>query len=156
MSIDPGLTTTGYAIWKDKKTFITGDVIRPHKQNTSLEKIRFVHRELMKIYRGHMPNSIVIEIPEHWSGATGFAARESGSVFKLLHLVGYIQGAFEHNGLARVDLFSPREWKGQLSKEMVKKRLMNITPLKKINLDSFRHDLIDAIAIGYVYLGGKL
>jgi hypothetical protein len=89
----------------------------------------------------------VTEVPEHF-GTKGYIARETGSVYKLTFVCGMIYGITDN-----VVGYKPSKWKGQVSKEVTRNRLIRDYPEKDIaNLD---HNVVDAIGIGCKYIFGR-
>lgn len=100
---------------------------------------------------------LVLEVPEHWAIA-GFNARESGSMTKLMFLCGGIFTYFNMIGVP-VHTLHPREWKGQLPKDVVRERLKKsmipkyFTLKKWMDLD---HNIMDAVVIGQFWILGRI
>lgn len=152
LAVDPG-QNLGYCVMKKDLTILTAGLINVQGSMSWDARVPFIIRDVMKIYRKHLPTNFVLEIPEHWSGSAGFAARESGSVYKLTFLAGALFGIMEHSKLATIMLLRPSEWKGQMKKELAHRRLFEHIP------DAERytnHNTLDAIALAYVSLRGDL
>lgn len=156
IAIDPGLFGhTGFAIWyrqrvkmSDIKEFklydltpqITGKVKRTDF-SWEADARHIAHH--LRAYASRFEQA-VIEMPEFWSGsAKSFTSTARGDLFKLSFLVGAIYYALSRIGV-NVTLVSPRQWKGQLSKEMVNRRIQRILN----NKEHYPDHEADAVGIG--------
>lgn len=157
LSIDPSIRACGIAIFKDKQ-LIRYELIQPSKEymndaadvNAWYMRAFYVWVHLKELYQHYAKMDkikVVLEVPEYWNVA-GFAARESGSIFKLSFLCGMIYT------LGDIQLYTPRQWKGQMNKLVVANRLsLHYT---KIDFKELDHNIADAIGIGRKYLFGRI
>lgn len=157
MFIDPGFEGTGLAFFpavdcgKNKKTDGPSftEVIRAPKN----EKWDNAQWSICASVRGAMVGcgvkDVVIELPELWAGsAVSMASASKGDLFKLCLLVGGLcQIAREHTGNLPI-LVTPQEWKGQLPKDVVLKRV------EKAFNKTFRNHEGDAVGMGLSAQGG--
>lgn len=151
MSIDPGIHNCGYCFMTENMKLIKYGLIQSKKQEGWVDKCKNVYFKLYQEYTQYFPKTVFIEYPGYHAGQIAYAARESGAIAKLCFLCGGIHSLLSE--IATVELILPSKWKGQLKKEMVRKRLYNIYPeIEKENLD---HNIIDAIGIGYYTLENK-
>lgn len=163
VSIDPSINFLGYAVFENKE-LIEYDLLKSKvREDHYLDKCREMVKSIIDICEYTSQElfpwndlQIVTEIPQHFgSGAErGYLARESGSVFKLTFLCGMI-----YNIKNNVVSYEPRQWKGQLPKDVVARRLQkHYLKIKIFSKDKFilDHNICDAIAIGHFHLWGKL
>ena len=160
MSIDPSINYCGVAIF-DMKTKVLEDavLIRPDKITQHGEwygKAFSIYTKVYAIVEKCKVTAITVERPDHWSVA-GFEARESGSIEKLAFLVGLFYSM--HDEISDFKLFLPREWKGQLPKEVVRNRLAAVYTKDKYSKKEWAaldHNIMDSVAIGHFTLFGKV
>lgn len=145
--LDPGIQGTGIAQW-DKLTRFTAEEPDAseawnHSLGTQVERRRAYANDLEDFLRRFAVRTLVIEYPELWSGsALSHSAVVRGDLFMLATLI----GVFEHvagNNHAYVTYVKPREWKAQLPKEAIAKRVLNLLGTKY----STSHEL-EAVAMG--------
>lgn len=153
VSVDPSINNCGIAIYIDNE-LKTYDLLHPSKENldsTYLVKARDMCNKIRAIYLKvkEIDSKVVLvtEIPEHF-GTSGYIARETGSVFKLTFVCGMIYGIADN-----VVPYQPSKWKGQVSKEVIRNRLVRDFPDNK-DIATLDHNIVDAIGIGYKYIYG--
>jgi len=83
----------------------------------------------------------------------GYASSQSGDLIKLCQLTGMLIGALALNGieLNSLNLITPTEWKGQLPKEEVDRRIKRILKRKT----KYPDHVSDAVGIG-LFLQGEM
>ena len=144
LTIDPGLSGTGWAYWDRNWKLIRHGVIKPPAKHTWEQKMQFI----IQILESHVYelglNQAYVEFPSFFQSTGGQVTARSGALVKLSSLVGAIMFTFSAKPV-RVN-----EWKGQLPKEIIIKRIKRILP----NVKAKSHDW-DAIGIG-LYLRGDL
>lgn len=164
IAIDPSINNVGLVVFK-KKELLDKILIHPSKfvkQGTYLEKARDIVGQIVRIMKHvskyDMPFNdiqLVTEIPQHF-GVGGYLSRESGAMLKLTFMAGMI-----YNITDTVVSYEPNQWKGQLPKDVVARRLQKIYPdedifdlkKKKFIMD---HNVVDAIGIGHKWVHGKI
>lgn len=172
IAIDPSINYCGLAVYK-KKVLVEYELLRPSKDLRNshyLMKCRDMIGQIELYYKSYLKKghvTLVTEIPQHF-GAAGYLARESGSVFKLTFICGMI-----FNIAKDTVAYEPQEWKGQLPKCVVRKRLSTDKQLSKLDLygtktilcpdcgrkhkeHTMDHNILDAIAIGYKHIFGRV
>ncbi len=150
VSIDPSINFCGFAIHVDGVlsghallTSNKSDSDYVAKSRTIYSQIKSIYEEVDKEYpeESRPKKVLVLEVPTYWKHA-GFAARESGSIFKLTFLCGMICTIDD-----KIVTTTPDGWKGQLPKEAMNKRMRDdykdIVDISKLN-----HNIVDAIGIG--------
>lgn len=143
IAVDPSINTCGFAIFVGGKLH-KYELIRPKATSEDfVEKGRSVFWQIRQKLTKVTNYIIVLEMPEYWKVA-GYAARESGSFFKLAVVVGMIAT------LPNVVVVTPSQWKGQMTKEVTKNRLQR--KYTDIEFDNMDNNIVDAIGIGDWYL----
>ena len=155
ISIDPGLKSMGWCRWDHGEPcewgLVSGKDIRTShwtlksklmaKRMFNVLEARFGLRDTIKV---------VSEIPAEHGGRKGRAALQSGAVRKLTYLVGLVGGyVCTWYGYESFLVVEPGRWKGQVPKEVTRKRMHRRYPVTKQEED---HNTIDAIGIGHWYL----
>lgn len=150
--VDPGLGGTGWAFFDTftKSPPIDWGVLRRPEGDWTI-RARDIARGFKSVVSDKIVYHVVIEMPSMWSGsAQSHASTVSGDLFKLAFLVGSIAQWFAcHRADLQLTLISPQEWKGQLPKELVIKRIVKRFP----NLDMIANHEADAIGMGLACQG---
>ena len=172
IAIDPSINNCGLAVYEGKK-LIDYQLLQPTKglkKSHYLTKCRDMVSQITFYYQTYRSKglcTLVTEIPQHF-GAAGYLARESGSVFKLTFICGMI-----YNIAPDTIGYEPQEWKGQLPKCVVRARLSQEKMFEKLPLygdekikcpdcerwhmnHDMDHNILDAIAIGYKHIYGRV
>jgi hypothetical protein len=157
MAIDPGLNSMGWAYWAvsptDRPPTRVGLIKAPRKLDLaprSLWVARQLELELHELDKPggstHHEVDFVSEFPA-WHGIQlGWAA---GDLQRLVFLVGVLAGYFRHaHSFTPV---TPGDWKGQLPKDVVTRRLIKRFG-KGATLD-WEKDVWDAVGIGLWKMG---
>lgn len=160
ISIDPSINACGYAIHEvSTGKLVDYGLISPKhamrakdKLNDYLSKSRYVMDQVKELLDAYDNIELVTEVPDHW-GAQGYEARESGSIYKLTFVCGMICALSKD-----VMTYLPREWKGQRSKDVMRRRLGKFFKDEKIKLDvdEINHNVLDAIQIGRHHIGKRI
>jgi len=131
MSVDPGVSGTGWALWANDGTMSDFTRIVPPIECGVLNPkgYSFVHRaynmseQLSKLLDRHGVADVYCEFPEFFSGSErGHAATTDGSVFKLSAFIGCIMQLCFDRGILFHEVMV-KDWKGQLPKEVIIKRI---------------------------------
>lgn len=152
LTIDPGLYSTGWAEWTDEFKLL--DVgLWEGKSEVWENKAQDIIYCLVKHLRlQNIITTVYCEYPKIFNTPGGLQIGLSGSIEKLTFLVGAIGGVCFHKGL-RFKLVEVNQWKGQLPKEIVKKRIQRVLGMSKTK--RFKKDIWDAVGIG-LYKAGRL
>lgn len=152
LSIDPGTSGCGWAIWditrRKNWELLRYGVFVPVKlrgnDTNDLQRWQYEAEQVSETVAGigKYCESMYVEYPSVFGGGV---AAQSGAIVKLATLVGMIMGGFQGESI----LVPVVNWKGQLPKEIVAKRVKKILP----NCKAESH-AIDAIGIG-LYLQGR-
>ena len=159
LSVDPGTKNTGYAIFSSKNTLETFGVFKIGNKKNYIERSDQIIRQFDILLSSlHFTPSIkvIMEIPQEWSSYKGQAADKSGSIDKLIFLCGMLYSHFKFvHFFTNIYLVPPYKWKGQLPKNVVKKRLLKKYKMNKkiyTKLLLSTHDAVDAVGIGDWYI----
>lgn len=166
LAIDPGLNSMGWAFWRaprphnmltkddDRPPHFTGLIKAPRKLDLPKRALwiaKEIERESMSWGTlgggiGVRNISIVSEFPEWMGIQLGWAA---GDLQKLVFLVGMLAGYLHE---ARTfELVKPGEWKGQLPKSVVNRRLRRRFGAGAVQ--DWDKDMWDAVGIGMWSMG---
>ena len=128
MTVDPGLMGTGwhYAALRDRKclpNLICGGVLHASGDRCWTSKAYGIAEAFDNMVREFTPVVVVFEIPQIWmSSAKSIASAGRGDLFKLTFLIGCMAHVVYQYRYETV-MVTPGEWKGQLPKDVVKKRI---------------------------------
>lgn len=151
MSIDPSVRSCGYAIWKGIYLKKFGLL----KSSSSKEDWRggghTIGALLHSVALDNDVEAVYCEFPAFFSGGKGSVTASSGALVKLAWQVGFLDGLFTPD-FVPFSLIPVREWKGQLSKEIIEYRVRKI--LGKC-VRKAKKDTIDALGIG-LYVHGRM
>lgn len=158
LAVDPSINNLGAAIYdRKKKKLIYAKLLHPAKAfRKSFEDKSFsLYGQIVLLVEKYSVKEVVIEIPEHWDVA-GYMSRESGSIQKTIFITGMI---YSLRLLMPMTAVTPRGYKGQLPKEVVRNRLRREFVPKYYTLKEWRrlnHNILDSLAIGYWKLYGRV
>ena len=163
LTVDPGLRTTGWAFWdeiergtKDAQVPTATGIITFPKSRDWEECCVSAPTLLQSVLAKHNVKHLVLEFPQLWSGsATSMASGSRGDLFKLCYLVGAFGECFSyHSDLRHLNdhrsiKIEPQEWKGQLTKRTVDRRIARALDAQ------YPEHISDAVGIGLA-IQGKL
>ncbi len=154
VAIDPSINNLGLAVFIDNK-LESFQLLHPNRENADghylvksrdmCNKVRLIYQKIKSFDAKTM---LVTEVPEHF-GVSGFISRETGSIFKLTFVCGMI-----YSIAPDTVAYQPSKWKGQMSKEVVRNRLLRDYPEHDIKV--LDHNIVDAIGIGHKYIFGSV
>ena len=178
IAIDPSINNCGYAVFRNKD-LVEYNILQPSSRKIDyLSKAREIVRSIVDICENISnydhpwleDTQLVTEIPQHFGGNVqkGFLARESGDVYKLTFICGMIYNITEN-----VIGYTPREWKAQLPKCVVRARIARMKEFKNLPLyikekkhcteckqthhvNDMDHNILDAIGIGIKHIYGSV
>lgn len=164
LAIDPSINYCGAAIFDVKtKHLLHAELVVPDKvlkrDGEFYDKAHSVFEKVSMLREKWGCIAIACELPDHWSVA-GHMARESGSITKLSFVCGMFYQM--RNSVQRFVFALPREWKGQLSKDVMKNRIESTYVGKeewqfdKEDWKNLNHNVCDAIGIGHWSLYGRV
>ena len=145
ISIDPGVSGTGYAIWTDDGVLKEWGNIYPDAADQTFDtRARSITKKLRVIALRCKISDCYIELPALHSSEGGAVTARSGALVKLAFMVGMVYSMFQKSHLIPV-----ADWKGSLPKEVVASRVRKQFPGKAIVNHS-----VDAVGIG-LYVTGR-
>lgn len=162
--VDPGIIGTGWAFFNtihNRTThrdypihgkILTGyessGVIKVKQKRQWPGKVADVCAEFEGLVQSLKPSIVVLEFPEMWGGdAKSMQSAQRGDLFKLAYLTGGLGEIARRSGARLPVLVFPREWKGQLPKDVVIKRIQNVLDVKPKDHEA------DAIGMGVAAQG---
>lgn len=146
MYIDPGLEGTGWATFVNNSYEDSGVI---HSGLQWQQKVNIITNCVKNIAHTHDVLDITCEWPGLWSGsAVSQASAAKGDLFKLAYLIGSIAKMWDDRNGRPLRLISPQEWKGQLPKEVVMRRVHVLLPNVKLS-----NHMADAIGMGLAAQG---
>jgi len=153
ISIDPGSDGCGVALWStDDQTLIRAGYIKTEDQHLGLLGGRVITtlRDEWEENNTHVSAHAVVELPKIYDRRTSKA--DPADLIKLATVSGAMAALFRS-----YEFVVPRDWKGQMPKEVVQSRLhrdmpadafMRMEPCPK----GVRHNVYDAMGIGLWWL----
>ena len=160
MFIDPGTNIMGWAFWEELCTLPANRQFAPptnygdYRAKRSKELIgRMVDvwAHCDGLFEALRPEVVVVEMPATWSGDRGAVGAASGATLKLSVCVGGILKAAIERGCRRPVLITPKEWKGQLPKNVSRERVLKRLG---VSFSAKQEDVADAVAMGLAAQGG--
>jgi Holliday junction resolvasome RuvABC endonuclease subunit len=150
--VDPGSEGTGWAYWKNIK------IIKPsqtgvHKATREKEwknKIDKIANEVDAFLDDNPCNIGIVEFPEFWKGSKrSLASAHTGSLVKLCVLTGVLYEVIQRYSYETL-FVKPREWKGNLPKDVVDLRIYEAIGKR------YKNHVSDAVGIGLNHITGDL
>jgi hypothetical protein len=147
VSIDPGANETGVALWVEE-TLVYADLARAKKFDGDIVRAVLA---LIWSFNGPEPDWVAIEIPRVYP-----MSRSKGDRNTLIDL------AFEAGRIVQAigvpyTCYHPREWKGQVPKEIHNQRVLDALSeaeravIAKTPASLF-HNVVDAVGVGRYHL----
>ena len=150
MSIDPG-DHIGFAYWKGDLYPIVGQIELPYgkaKLDTMETQLAFLWSQFSSLLTKYKPTIVYIEGVEFWMGSLkSVTAAKRNNLSKLSYVVGGYSNEAMRRGI-EVRILPASQWKGQMSKEIVMRKI------NRINGQVYQTDHIsDAVGIGMSRMG---
>lgn len=162
LSVDPGLSGTGFAVWnwttwKDLEPPLAAGILdaqldRKSQQKPWVARAYAVGRAFDALLQDLTPVYCYVEWPNFRSGAGGHMCAARGDLGKLYFVCGVLAEVCRKHGCHFVPVGVP-EWKGQLSKEMVASRVqarIGTAACKRLELQTHAWD---AVGLGLTVKG---
>lgn len=154
LCIDPGLGGTGLAFWNELSKGMNPadpDLCVLHHFPDSygwLARVKSLTDNVVTSMKQTKPDWVVIEFPKLWgSSEKSFTSAARGDLFKLTYLVGNIGREVVAATFRPPVLVTPKEWKGQMSKDVVHRRIK-----RALNI-SYGEHVADAVGMGLAIMG---
>lgn len=154
LSIDPG-AEMGWATWSmhgPLKLLHAGECMGEgstwqDRAHSSVDKLT-----QSLLYVDDRPGVIVIEWPAFWNNAFGQGVAARGDLLKLVYNVGLLAESFSSSVIPLPLLLPVGTWKGQMSKEVVKRRCMaRINKYKLLLTSPNGEDRLDGELTGHAW-----
>lgn len=160
MFIDPGVRNMGYAFWPELHR-----LVRPNKRRlilpsnsglvTAPRNIPWMNAVLehqvpwlTSMIRMHDITTLVVEFTEVWATSeVSMASATKGDLQKLTFMIGAMVHSFTINTGLIPTLISPRDWKGTMPKDVMKRRLRIAVNAAGAHKQYSEHEA-DAVAMG--------
>jgi len=149
VTVDPGLGGTGWAYFLEKSQPPAKFGVLRETKGLWQARAKKISDQFGGLIAAFDRCPVLIEWPGFWGGSMkSFTSMERGDLFKLCYLIGSLAAVCPRTPY----LISPLVWKGQLSKEAVKRRI--VRSLGDAYKDVPEH-ATDAIGMGLI-LGGLI
>jgi Holliday junction resolvasome RuvABC endonuclease subunit len=140
ITIDPGFGGTGYCIATPRNILDMGVIHPKKKYATVYDRMLDICNQIENVTQGC--GEAYIEFPEVWSdSAKSLASNRKGDLLILSALIGAISRTIADQNIP-VKWLTPRQWKGQLTKEVVIKRIEKTVPELKGKLKNHAADAV--------------
>ena len=150
ISIDPGLSGTGWATWEGKTLTGHGVLFYTAAKDTWENRAQQYAQSIISISDDADCKTLYIEYPSFFDSVGGTMVAKTGDLLKLTFLVGIICGYASTNFVDYV-LVPVNQWKGQLPKQIVTERI--IRRLGEKQCLGIKTHAWDAVGIGLHALG---
>lgn len=151
LAIDPG-ACAGWAIFTESGLAACGIT------KTDCRSVQMAHPSHPTLE----PDTLAVELPQIYPQIPG----DPNDLITLAFLAGrMIEFQFSVARIRKLHIFKPREWKGQMKKDVCASRVWDrLTPDERVVCsraghaiaDSYQHNMMDAIGIGLHALGRRL
>lgn len=155
VAVDPGLRELGLALFHGQ-TLVACHLVRsPERTVRGPVAWRAMAKAVVEALGGPRPEGVVVtEYPQAYR-----AQHQKGDQADLIELAGAVGAVSYALGAERLVGYLPREWKGQVPKEVHNRRIRSkltdaeLAVLTAIRAGALEHNVVDAIGIGLVHLG---
>ena len=144
MGIDTGMTT-GWALLSEGEIIETG-MIEADSHESLQKRVHTNEHGLRAVWIRTTPDITAVEMPQPWGNYKALSSARRGDLHNLFFLVGVIFQASD------AQLIKVSTWKGQLSKEVVWRRLCKVYGEKNVPRDGGKFHRADAIGIAHYIL----
>ena len=150
MTVDPGLTGSGWIFWQGQRILGHGVIKSPRPRDSYWVHRAFDVADMLCIAADQCkPMEIICEEPKFMgSSARGRASAGSGSLVRLSMMVGILMAKLDP--MIEFTLLDVNDWKGNMDKDAVAKRVRRIMGDAAEDLKD--HEL-DAAGMGLHYQG---
>ena len=153
--VDPGIVGTGYAVFNQLDLTPTHFGVLVAKGNGAewMERVRGIATQFSQILKRHKPGQVILEFQELYPGATSMTSGFRGDLFKLSLATGAMCCvSWEYTGQTPI-LKRPREWKGQLPKDIVELRVKKHYEKAGLAFPHIPNHAMDAVGMGFAQRG---
>lgn len=149
LAVDPGLHACGAAVFRDGGELIWCGWPRGQKEGSGPLAWARMSRAVVVDTGLYSPSCLVLEVPQVYGRGA-----QKGDPNDLIQLAGVLGAICAEYSYCDMVSYAPREWKGQVPKPIMQKRIeMKLRPEERRLLDGQNHNVWDAVGIGLKYLG---
>jgi hypothetical protein len=160
--VDPGLLGTGWAFFPECWPTISSDRIQPEGYRPTawgvisvqdpradwVKRAHYIAKKFDDVLYEHNVRYVGMEFPGVWKHSLrSQVSSDSGDLHKLTYLIGLLGCKVYNYTQQEPVLFAPLEWKGQLPKDVVTRRVQKLCGTK------FSNHVGDAVGMGYAAQG---
>lgn len=151
LSIDPGLRTTGVALWQNS-LLVEAKLLQGDKKANGSEAWRAIGYALIPMVNA-LVERVIVELPQVYVASRSKA--DPNDLIQLAAVVGTIGGMLRDVPMQTV---LPRQWKGNIDKAIMVERIQSKLSAKEKGVvklpsaKSLSHNVWDAIGVGLWYL----
>jgi Holliday junction resolvasome RuvABC endonuclease subunit len=154
LAVDPGLNSCGWAVFHHQEPVRAG-IIEPRERggDAFISRCATVVRQLRnQILEEDPPVEVVCEWMQMFGSASSAMAWKTGDLQRPIFLVGMLAGRLWIPA-DRFHVVTPNEWKGQLPKDEVIRRIRKLLGEPMCDQLHLVKDAWDAVGIGLHHLG---
>lgn len=153
--VDPGLTGTGWAVFHkaDFEPVSWGVIVAKGNSKEWVERVRGIGAQFKQVIQNAKAAHVILEWQELFRSGVSMASATKGDLFKLSVLTGALTAiSWEYTGRTP-ELKKPMEWKGQLPKEIVEKRVIQHYQNRGLPAPAIPNHAMDAVGMGFARRG---
>lgn len=150
LALDPGLRGCGVALFRQDRTLEWCAYVRSGSKALDLLGVLDMARAVVGWVTPHEVYQLAVEWPQVYVGS-----KQKGDPNDLIALAGVVAAVCTAFPTAGVTRYKPRDWKGQVPKEVIEARVnKRLSDAERAVLDgcgcpkSLRHNAVDAVGIG--------
>src|SRR6185369_8366679 len=149
MSIDPGLSGTGWAVWHQKNLIASGAIGPQRHIDDWHDRAMEIGNQVFQIATDNDVQRAYYELPQYLNAR--YEVNASGDLVKLCVVAGIIAGRLHRGHVKPVRII---DWKGQLSKENTLLRVIRLLAQRGRKLSTTTSHEADSVGIG-LYIQGE-
>ena len=154
LSMDPGIRGCGIAVWAGGKLLSAQYVPNPVDKGNDVRAI--VQMAVAVIKEAGNIDVLVVETPQIYNESA--SKKNDNDILPLVGVDGAVAALLHAQGTRHFHQYLPREWKGQVPKEIMQKRIEGRLTLDEttgifLPCASLRHNVWDGIGIGLKFVG---
>jgi hypothetical protein len=148
LAIDTSIAACGVALFRDNQ--INCNTIRTDADDTAVERCQLIWDKLTNLFYDKSGirrlDVVLIEYPTFQQSDRGRIAAAGGGLIKIATVAGYL--AAKLDSCKQVKFITPSMWKGMLSKDQTRSRIMKHKLLgPQLSLMKFDHNAADAVGM---------
>lgn len=127
LAIDPSINTCGVSLYDPATKDFEWKLVRPEGRNL-VRRMECIESEIARFLRFRNCNfagitHLVCEYPQFFNSEKGAVAATMGYTLDLAAICGYMAGICK---FAKVDFYTPQQWKGNLTKKAIEFRFQKM------------------------------